>query len=648
MQQLFRQLIFWSSCATALVCSSPCRADAPILDALPANPQGLLAQSTQILQESLTLQPPPAYIADFGNPFAPEYATARLDAARELLLDKSALGIDYIAQAAKEPRGPAQGELVADLFHYAPDTARRVLSSWLEADRPYFDYDNGVAALWRFDPALARREFSKAIAARRKHLVHSFTEVTNRVAPRQLDSFLPLMLRQKDDRIRLLAAIELAKRGDASGLAVLSASVRGERTEHFEMFGDQRLVVKALGAIYHKGGRDVLMAMLPDARFFGSGSSFGDVAAYEILERATPRDLPVVRDLMKKEDLRFWAFQELPRLDPKHSPAIMRSVLQNKTEDVSVRLWAAFTLARGGDEMAIRFLEESCPQNLGLGGTPARYLLQAKNEKARQAYLRVLKLASTSPRDKRAEAATSCLLSSFDDYLMPEDIFPVWAELLSAAPKMSDSDGSLKYGFWSKIAEYRGPLTRLQPILWRGLNYDKGKAVLQSLGNVSIVTPSEKEYAVALLMVLTESPQYEVALEAAELGYRKGLLSPETVRQVSLHCLNNGHIKAFQQLAQTATLADLASVSFFQRWLSPLPKKTAEKESPPARVLSEFYNNGASVQAGRELTRVYAAIVVHRVSRKAKMDEQQSNKALHPTTQRISSPQKTAKPAGAG
>ncbi|HVF10844.1 MAG TPA: hypothetical protein VNA16_08580, partial [Abditibacteriaceae bacterium] len=475
MAQLSGKLLLFAA-VIWLIVGVPCRADVaaqntPRPGTSAKDSRAIFAQSTRILNEALTLQPPRIFVADVGNPFADAYAAAKLEAAHELLRDKSQPAIDFLTRLMSPARSrhPAQSATLIELFQYAPSAAKKLVSSWLAADKLDFEYHSVVAALWQADPVRAHEEFARAVAAGRWELVHGFADVTKQARSDQLAVLLPTMLRHKDNRIRLLAALQLAERGNAAGLPVLRACVRGERTDDIEMFGDQRLVVAALGRLWAKGGRAVLMAMLKDTRFFGMGNTFSDVAAYEILERAAPRDLPLVRALMQKEDLRYWAFRELPRLEPRHAAALLRKAMRDEKEDINIRAWSAFRLARTGDEAAIRFLEDSCYQRLGIGGTPARYLLQARNIKARAAYLNVLNTAAKPGEAKRAEA-TASILSAFDDDLTLEDIFPVWPELLRAGTKARDFRDDPRIPFWSKVERYPGSLGKVLPILRQGLD----------------------------------------------------------------------------------------------------------------------------------------------------------------------------------
>ena len=315
--------------------------------------------------------------------------------------------------------------------------------------------------------------------------------------------------------------------GDASVVSELAANMAGERTNDIDLFGDQHLAARALGALYGKGGRDALVKLLSDTReFSGLGpTAFGDLAAFEIMDRATIDDVPLLEAFCKDDHRRPYALPALIRVSPEAArPWLIRGMEDKETY---VRLRSALELARTGDDKAIAYLEASCYENLGQGGVSGQDLITANHEKARAAYLRVFHTAREPGNDARHRAAR---INAYHAFGSTEEMVPVLKDVLPVA-----TDAQLR-ALWDSLRGQRRALSKIAPVLDAALARKEYAAVVSAVEFAILDTDTETKLATRYLTACFDT---NATMQAVRIGHARGLLTPEAIRPIARRHLND-------------------------------------------------------------------------------------------------------------
>jgi len=544
------------------------------------------------------------------------YAKARLDAARELVEGGDREAAERLAGLLAEDkmRGLLDDDSQVDTFlalhRCAPELSEKTLATILHSlyrnDKLHFKYHGPIRALRQVAPERAAEELERGIQEGRWDFVRGYVEVLKNEAPDESGLLLKKLLGHDDRRLRLLAAIELAEHGNAGGLSVLKESARAERTDDIELLGDQRLTVNALGELFEAGGREVLVGMLDDKRVFSAlgPTRFCDIAAWEIAKRAGPEDVPLVLRIHGDdfENVRHDALRTLLQLDPENVKPLVRKAFEKG--EVNIRMWAAGVLARDGNTEAVAYLERSCLQNLGMGGTAAEYLLTAGTKESILAYLRVLRMAKRPDESEASRRAAVTLKYSFERCSL-EHLLPVAEEVAFCG------NCDVESAFWLRLVRLKPPIDKVIRILEEGMRKDeeiKRYWVFPCTRSASITTAGHRGQAAAILEELAGSPNAELTLLAVEAGHEKKLVSPETVRKTCL-ALSAGPrlIRSLRLLSEVAQPEDIPQL---RRLLDP-----NTYQAPAAPEVAG--GGGAPVSVRPHLGPVYAAIAIRKTIRRA-------------------------------
>lgn len=562
----------------------------------PPRHAALWEQAAAVLREGLDLR-----AEAFGDPgnWGDEHMAGallrnleltRVAAARELVRDGNPRALEVLKEYLADERTclnhrqSRQGELIAELHAVDPRAAREVVATILGRETISEKYQGAAEALRLADAAAARAALEQAIAGERVVVVAAFFGVAAEKAERLPAEAVEAMLKSRSASIRLMGACVRAGTGDASVIPELKAAMAARRTNAIQIFGDQRLAVRALGELYAQGGRAALLELLPDARpYSGLGATFGDLAMGEIMERATADDLALLEKFGAIEGQRYYAFEAVIRVSPEAARDWSLRGVEDK--NINVRLLAALQLARAGDEKAIALLEECCYQDLGVGGKAGGYLLAARHDKARAAYLRVFNFAAEPVNDLRHRAALGN-----DGFGYLEDVPGVLPEVLAMGTDRQ------RQALWDSLSGRRWMLTRIEPVLAAALAARQYDALIGAVRNAALENDAEKSRAAKLLTDCLDSGS---ALAAAKVGRERRILPDAAVRGVARRLLVDASLRpdCVALLAKVGTEEDLALLA------AGLASPTASAPRAPASHQTALERVNTAVAIRRILAR---------------------------------------------
>ena len=509
----------------------------------------------------------------------------QVDVAIELLSEKSPEAVqflmDYVTSRSVCLNGNSlrQGDVLERLLHADERNFVRACTAIFKLDGPSVLFNETSISVWRLAPVTAAAQLDTALKSQNWPLSRSLIE---NVDEKQFERIAPAVrnvLADDNARFRLLAAVALARHGDAAGLAILQHAAKTPRTTHLDLITDDWIVASALEAIYDKGGKAVFVELLDFNEERGAATmTWRGFSAQTLSKHATVDDLEIVEKLSQDETLADYNFAlpALVRLEPDKAWPQIQKLFENDAAGASARLWAATMLCKKGNAGALAYLESACSKHLGLGGRPVACLLHAGTPEALTAFRRLL-----AKSGKPTDPDPFSIGYGFDE-CSPAELLPIVTDILSC--------GNLGIigAFWSRLRFHDSRFQELLPLLKSGLGGSDAEIVecLRSINPVG----AELAQARDLVSQISKNQDNDIALAAAALGFDRGWLSAKDARMVCIdHKDGLRHLSNARLFAQVATKDD---IQFLQELL--------RLDNPDDYM---------------EIVRAYYALAIHRINR---------------------------------